>query len=87
MTTGPLTVEPSVITRDGDWSVYDSSDNWVASFKSDADARAFVALPALQYSVKRALELLEGDTFGNVQAAIVVLTDALAQADGPAPKE
>jgi hypothetical protein len=39
-----------------------------ARIRLEADVREF------QYRIKRALELLEGDTFGNIQAAIIVLS-------------
>jgi hypothetical protein len=39
-----------------------------ARIRLEADVREH------QYRIKRALELLEGDTFGNIQAAIIVLS-------------
>ena len=77
-TPAPLTVEQ----KDGGyWNVADADGNWKGSFDTAADARAFVALPALMDAAREAyfiLEVLEPDHPINDQ-----LQAALAQADGP----
>jgi hypothetical protein len=54
--------------------------------QSEADARAFVALPALIKAARVILTFIEQDAMPNV-AIEDDLRAALAQADGPAPKE
>ncbi len=44
-TPAPLTVKWEAYLNQ--WAVYDEARAWVATFKSEADARAFVVLPAL----------------------------------------
>jgi hypothetical protein len=68
------------------WDVRDAGGNLLAYFYHAADARAFVALPALIKAARVVLKFIEQDAMPNV-AIEDDLRAALAQADGPAPKE
>jgi hypothetical protein len=72
----------------GYWDVADADGNWKGSFDTAADARAFVALPALIALLQEAAT----DEYGDVSRYLgwdwlTNVRAALAQADGPAPKE
>jgi hypothetical protein len=60
-TPAPLTVKALSGSR---WQVFDAQGVLVAAFFSDADARAFVALPALEHALMEMLTLWEG-RYGN----------------------
>ena len=90
-TPAPHTVEYSA-SRDA-WLVldktgYEYGGRNVASFVEEADARAFVALPALQEALRDLLDVISADDL--VPESVSYMRQAraaLAQADGPAPKE
>lgn len=90
-TPAPLTVKASISGR---WAAVDDRDRYIASFLEEADARAFVALPALQQAAMNFLRdaeefridsmTLTADVSSEVNMikARDVLRAALAQADG-----
>jgi hypothetical protein len=85
----PLTVHGVFTKTKGQrWEVRDSKGITVAKFYEEADARAFVALPALMDAAHQALDCMLGiSTSTSYSDAAANLSAALAQADGPAPKE
>jgi hypothetical protein len=87
-TPAPLTVE-RVRTIDGKplWSVQSLATGGGATFAEEADARAFVALPAL-IELGRKIDGLLGFEYSDKEYEIIyAFRAALAQADGPAPTE
>jgi hypothetical protein len=89
MTLGPFTVESGEKYGHADWWSVNSGAILIAAFREEADARAFVALPALQQAAQQAHDWMEqcSDWLGtNGIRALDELHDvlaALAQADGP----
>jgi hypothetical protein len=85
-TPAPLTVEQDHTIGADLWLVvsYAKTRVVVATFKSDADARAFVALPALIDLLKRAATLIEYDPGAKLSDEIAA---ALAQVDSPSPTD
>jgi hypothetical protein len=93
----PRTPAPLTVEYAPEWAMWEVLDKnayeygglLVGRFVEEADARAFVALPALIEAAKEALAVLTDG--GEVQMgdghAVDLLEAALAQADGPAPKE
>jgi hypothetical protein len=84
-TPAPLTVERDF---DGDWIVCRDENVYVASFREEADARAFVALPALIEAARAAVAWFDDASIGTddwkgVYKVFEPLEAALAQADGP----
>ncbi len=90
-TPAPLTVRQGDVT--GHWHVWKDRQGIVATFyEQEADARAFVALPALLNDAAILVEIAErvSDTDGLTDRQLLAVNTfrvALAQADGPAPKE
>ncbi len=80
-TPAPLTVEFDA--RAGEYVVLHDSTP-VCSFRYLADARAFVALPALEQALR---SIANSSCCGCCQEAALVAKAALAAADGPSPKE
>ncbi len=97
-TPAPLTVELSDNMAgvseyyDIEWTVL-KDHVVIAAFKEEADARAFVALPALQEAADAAITFLKSvewnDRSSETDAGDLIeqFRAALAQADGPSPKE
>jgi hypothetical protein len=77
----------------GWWAAIDPQGSLiVAIFRSEADARAFVALPALIETAHAAVEWFNNanvgtDDWKGVYKVFEPLEAALAQADGPTPTE
>jgi hypothetical protein len=73
------------------WVVKDATGNVIITAKEEGDARAFVALPALEKALKHVTEryvaLIESGDCGNwdpeTEPEIIEARAALAQADGP----
>ncbi len=83
-TPAPLTVTPDYdFVESMGWRVQSADGITVAFFYSEADARAFVALPVL---VKAARDVVDA-TFKELPDAVDRLHSVLAAADGPSPKE
>jgi hypothetical protein len=81
----PLTVEQLRLRgRYAWWNLTDPDGNVVAEFREEADARAFVALPALETALR---SIANSSCCGCCQEAALVAKAALAAADGPVPKE
>ncbi len=88
-TPAPLTVErfekrPTGVVV---WMVKDLKNSYIAEFCEEADARAFVALPALIEAAVDAIACLRQQDTDDCEAVAQSLQNALAQADGPSPKE
>jgi hypothetical protein len=74
-------VQLDLTVKDPLWMAVDSADEVVAMFREEADARAFVALPAKDEALKAARVFVKDFTS---QADLLSMIDAaLAQADGP----
>jgi hypothetical protein len=80
-TPAPLTASPSGST----WVIRDAEGHILADvYSSEADARAFVALPALEQALR---SIANSSCCGCCQEAALVAKVALAQADGPASQQ
>ncbi len=92
-TPAPLTVSESNVEGLGDgWLVWTADKRIVAFFYSEADARAFVALPALLEAAKDVLDWQEsclaiGPGTDHGLALNRKLRAALAAADGPSQEQ
>ncbi len=101
-TPAPLTVEQLRLRgRYAWWNLTDSEGNVIAEFREEADARAFVALPALENDIRHLVkEVLALGAFEQGVIEVIGVTNyraltywmhqakaALAAADGPSPKE
>jgi hypothetical protein len=96
-TPAPLSVEQLRLRgRYAWWNLTDPDGNVVAEFREEADARAFVALPALVEALRTLIDdcTCECDHSDEnccakvgVVCAKCIGEAALAQADGPAPTE
>jgi hypothetical protein len=85
--TSPLTVVSGEEYGHLDWWSVKSGAILVAAFREEADARAFVALPAL-IELGRKIDGLLGFEYSDKEYEIIyAFRAALAQADGPAPTE
>ncbi len=80
------------LERDSQWLIQDAHHASIAWFFEEADARAFVALPALVKYGKKLADLVcrEGEMNGLTSEESNALTKfeaALAQADGPSQEQ
>jgi hypothetical protein len=95
-THAPLTVEKWTAQHGASqWLVVTEEGGLIAAFARESDARAFVALPALRDAVVAitpdleapSIRWQEGFYLRIPEVKARALLAALAQADGPAPKE
>jgi len=89
-TPAPLTVGYEHIGKT--WDALDEYQNVVGRFYREADARAFVALPALIEALKAARQLprpwMDGAlTWPEWEGIWIKIEAALAQADGPSQEQ